>query len=100
MSDLRSLHDDIAAAVPGPGTLAAFDLDGTLITGYSATVVYRDRLRRFDISIAELLRTTGAAFDTQFRGADVGRLMEIAVTGLAGRREDELREWSQRLCRQ
>ncbi|WP_430331842.1 HAD-IB family hydrolase [Rhodococcus sp. ACT016] len=100
MNRLRDLHAAIAAAPPGPTTLAAFDLDGTLITGYTATVVYRDRLRRFDISLAELLRTTGAAFDTQFRGADVGRLMEIAVTGLAGRSEDELWEWSQRLFRQ
>lgn len=100
MNRLEDLYSAIAAAPQGPTTLAAFDLDGTLITGYTASAVYRDRLRRFDISVAELLRTTGAAFDTQFRGADVGRLMEIAVTGLAGRREDELREWSQRLFRQ
>ncbi|RZL76588.1 MAG: HAD-IB family hydrolase [Rhodococcus sp. (in: high G+C Gram-positive bacteria)] len=100
MSDLRSLHDDIAAAVPGPATLAAFDLDGTLISGYSASVVYRDRLRRFDISVAELLRTTGAAVDTRFRGADVGNLMRIGVESLAGRMEDELQEWGQRLFRQ
>lgn len=100
MNRLDDIYSAIAAAPQGPRTLAAFDLDGTLITGYTASVVYRDRLRRFDLNVAELLRTTGAAFDTQFRGADVGRLMEIAVTGLAGRREDELREWSQRLFRQ
>ena len=100
MSDLRSLHDDIAAAVPGPGTLAAFDLDGTLISGYSASVVYRDRLRRFDISVAELLRTTGAAVETRFRGADIGNLMRIGVQSLAGRMEDEMQEWGQRLFRQ
>lgn len=100
MSDLRSLHDDIAAAVPGPTTLAAFDLDGTLISGYSASVVYRDRLRRFDISVAELLRTTNAAVETRFRGADVGNLMRIGVESLAGRMEDEMQEWGQRLFRQ
>lgn len=100
MNRLDDIYSAIAAAPQGPRTLAAFDLDGTLITGYTASVVYRDRLRRFDLNVAELLRTTGAAFDTQFRGADIGRLMEIAVTGLAGRREDELREWSQRLFRQ
>ncbi|MDF3303604.1 HAD-IB family hydrolase [Rhodococcus sp. T2V] len=100
MSDLRSLHDDIAAAVPGPATLAAFDLDGTLISGYSASVVYRDRLRRFDISVAELLRTTNAAVETRFRGADVGNLMRIGVQSLAGRMEDEMQEWGQRLFRQ
>ncbi|QCQ90512.1 HAD-IB family hydrolase [Rhodococcus sp. SGAir0479] len=100
MNRVKDLYAAIEAAPEGPSTLAAFDLDGTLIAGYSASVVYRDRLRRFDISVAELLRTTGAAIDTQFRGADVGRLMEIAVTGLTGRNEDELQEWSQRLFRQ
>ncbi|MEU2004768.1 HAD-IB family hydrolase [Rhodococcus sp. NPDC019627] len=100
MTDLRSLHDAIAAAPPGPGTLAAFDLDGTLISGYSASVVYRDRLRRFDISVAELLRTTGAAMETRFRGADVSGLMRIGVQSLAGRMEDEMQEWGQRLFRQ
>ncbi|WP_072689585.1 HAD-IB family hydrolase [Rhodococcus marinonascens] len=100
MSDLNSLHDDIGDATPGPTTLAAFDLDGTLISGYSASVIYRDRLRRFDISVAELLRTTGAAMETRFRGADVGNLMRIGVGSLAGRMEDEMQEWGQRLFRQ
>lgn len=100
MTDVDDLHKAIADAEPGPRTLAAFDLDGTLISGYSASVVYRDRLRRFDISLAELLRTTGAAIDTQFRGADVGGLMRIAMQALAGRMDDELREWGQRLFRQ
>ncbi|SDE23349.1 HAD-IB family hydrolase [Rhodococcus tukisamuensis] len=100
MTGVEDLRRAIAAAPPGPGTLAAFDLDGTLISGYSASVVYRDRLRRFDISVGELLRTTGAAIDTQFRGADVGALMKIGVQSLAGRMDDELLEWGQRLFRQ
>lgn len=100
MNRLDDIYSAIAAAPQGPRTLAAFDLDGTLITGYTASVVYRDRLRRFDLNVAELLRTTGAAFDTQFRGADVGGLMDIAVRALAGRQDDELREWGLRLFRQ
>ncbi|MFC4605808.1 HAD-IB family hydrolase [Rhodococcus kronopolitis] len=100
MTGVDDLHSAIAAAPPGPHTLAAFDLDGTLISGYSASVVYRDRLRHFDISVGELLRTTGAAMDTQFRGADVGALMRIGVQALTGRMEDELFEWGQRLFRQ
>ncbi len=100
MNALADLHRAISSAPPGPGTVAAFDLDGTLIAGYSASVVYRDRLRNLDIGVGELLRTTGAALDTQLRGADVGALMDIAVQGLAGRREDEVLEWGQRLFRQ
>ncbi|MFD4368141.1 HAD-IB family hydrolase [Rhodococcus sp. NPDC058521] len=94
------LHAAIAAAPPGPGTVAAFDLDGTLIDGYSASVVYRDRLRRFDLGAAELMRTTGAAMDTRLRGADVGKLMGIAVRSLSGRLDDDLLEWGERLFRQ
>ncbi|MDI9918440.1 HAD-IB family hydrolase [Rhodococcus sp. IEGM 1379] len=100
MTGLERLHAAIAAAPPGPDTIAAFDLDGTLISGYSASVVYRDRLRRLDISVGELLRTTGAAIDTQFRGADVGALMDIGVRALAGRTEEELNDWGNRLFKQ
>ncbi|MDV8069914.1 MULTISPECIES: HAD-IB family hydrolase [Rhodococcus] len=100
MTGLERLHAAIKAAPAGPDTIAAFDLDGTLISGYSASVVYRDRLRRFDISLGELLRTTGAAIDTQFRGADVGALMDIAVRALTGRTEEELNDWGERLFRQ
>ncbi len=100
MTGLERLHAAIKAAPAGPDTIAAFDLDGTLISGYSASVVYRDRLRRFDISLGELLRTTGAAIDTQFRGADVGALMDIAVRALTGRTEEELNDWGERLFKQ
>lgn len=100
MTPLDGLLRAIAEAPPGPGTLAAFDLDGTLIAGYSASVVYRNRLRTMDIGVGELLRTTGAVLDTQFRGADVGGLMDIAVRGLSGRLEDDLSEWGLRLFRQ
>lgn len=100
MTTVDRLHEAIAAAPPGPDTLAFFDLDGTLISGYSASVVYRDRLRHFDISLSELLRTTGAALDTQLRGADVDRLMRIGVESLRGRMDDEMCEWGQRLFRQ
>ncbi|MGC0365475.1 putative phosphoserine phosphatase/1-acylglycerol-3-phosphate O-acyltransferase [Rhodococcus sp. 27YEA15] len=100
MTGLERLHSAIAVAPPGPDTIAAFDLDGTLISGYSASVVYRDRLRRLDISVGELLRTTGAAIDTQFRGADVSALMDIGVRALAGRTEDELNDWGRRLFAQ
>ncbi|MFF0817552.1 HAD-IB family hydrolase [Rhodococcus sp. NPDC003318] len=100
MSSLETLLDTIADAPPGPGTVAAFDLDGTLIAGYSASVVYRNRLRTMDIGLGELLRTTGAVLDTRFRGADVGGLMDVAVRGLAGRLDDDLAEWGLRLFRQ
>lgn len=100
MTALDTLLRAIEKAPPGPQTLAFFDLDGTLIAGYSASVVYRHRLRTFDIGLGELLRTTGAAFDTQFRGADIGGLMDIAVRSLAGRLDDDLREWGLRLFRQ
>lgn len=100
MTGIERLYEQIAAAPAGPDTVAAFDLDGTLISGYSASVIYRDRLRRLDITVSELLRTTGAALGTHFRGADIGALMNVGVGALAGRTEEELNDWGRRLFEQ
>ena len=39
----------IREAPPGPGTIAYFDYDGTVIEGYSAGAFYRKRLREVDV---------------------------------------------------
>ena len=47
---------------------AFFDLDGTLIAGYSARYLAQDRMRSRDLSLSELMRTIGVAV-----GAGLGR---------------------------
>jgi putative phosphoserine phosphatase/1-acylglycerol-3-phosphate O-acyltransferase len=90
----------IAAGPQGPGIAAFFDLDGTLIDGYSAVVVYRDRVRKRDVGLVELGQTLGLALDMRLRGADLDALAAYAVKALAGRQEEDLEEWGERLFRQ
>ena len=95
-----ALLDAIADAPQGPTTGAFFDFDGTIIDGYSAGVVYRDRISRFDLGPEELIRTVTAALDMQARGAGVAGLVGAALGGLAGRTDEDMRAFGERLWRQ
>ena len=90
----------IAAGPQGPSVGAFFDLDGTLIDGYTAVAVYRDRIRKRDVGLLELGQTLGLALDMRLRGADLDALAAFAVGALAGRQEEDLEEWGERLFRQ
>jgi putative phosphoserine phosphatase/1-acylglycerol-3-phosphate O-acyltransferase len=94
-----ALFDAIADAPQGPEVGAFFDFDGTIISGYSAEVVYRDRLRRFDIGPEEMARTVVAAADMTARGAGVGGLVGAALGGLRGRTNEDMRAFGERLWR-
>jgi putative phosphoserine phosphatase/1-acylglycerol-3-phosphate O-acyltransferase len=94
------LISEVERAPPGPGVGAFFDFDGTLIAGYSAAAFYQDRIRRREFSADELLKSLLAWLEMAVRGADVSKLMEVAVEGWAGHREQEVRELFDRLFRQ
>jgi putative phosphoserine phosphatase/1-acylglycerol-3-phosphate O-acyltransferase len=97
MTDVAELLAEVERAPPGPKVGAFFDFDGTLIAGYSASVFYEDRIRRFEMSPGELARSLVAGAEMAVRGADVSRLMEVAVANWAGREEDEVSELFDRL---
>lgn len=94
---IEDLLAEIARGPKGPKVGAFFDFDGTLIAGYSASVFYEDRIRRFDMSAGEFARSVLAGVEMALRGADVSKLMEVAVGNWAGRREDEVTELFDRL---
>jgi putative phosphoserine phosphatase / 1-acylglycerol-3-phosphate O-acyltransferase len=93
------LVERIRAAPNGPEVGAFFDFDGTLIDGYSAVTVYRDRLRRRDVGPEELARMLLAIADMQVRGSDVGALMTAALEGLAGRTDEDMEAFGERIFR-
>jgi putative phosphoserine phosphatase/1-acylglycerol-3-phosphate O-acyltransferase len=92
MTNVRELLDEIARAPKGPEVGAFFDFDGTLIAGYSASAFYEDRVRRFEFSRGELVRSLVAGAEMAVRGADVSKLMTVAVENWAGRPEAEVKE--------
>lgn len=97
MTSVADLIAEIEAGPSGPEIGAFFDVDGTLISGYSANVFFEDFLRRLEVSPVELGRTVVAALDVTLRDADVTRLVEIAAARWGGRDEDELIELGERL---
>jgi HAD superfamily hydrolase (TIGR01490 family) len=76
---------------------AFFDFDGTLIHGYSASVYYRDRLRRFDVSPVEAARTLRLGLRGLTDEDSFERFMTVALQAFAGRSEDEMDELGERL---
>jgi putative phosphoserine phosphatase/1-acylglycerol-3-phosphate O-acyltransferase len=97
MTTVVDLLEEIERAPEGPEIGAFFDFDGTLIAGYSAGVFYQDRIRRFELTPSEIVRSLTAILEMGLRGADVSKLMEIAVANWAGHREEEVRELFDRL---
>jgi putative phosphoserine phosphatase/1-acylglycerol-3-phosphate O-acyltransferase len=61
MTTTDDLVDRIRSAPRGPRVAAAFDYDGTLISGYSAAAFLEHRLKSGDMGPAELARTALAA---------------------------------------
>jgi putative phosphoserine phosphatase/1-acylglycerol-3-phosphate O-acyltransferase len=95
--DVRELIEQIESGPEGPEVAAFFDLDGTLIAGYSANVFYQEFIRRLQMSPADIARSVAVGIDTTVRGTDVTRLVEIAAGSFRGRSEDELVELGERL---
>ena len=81
VTDLDTILAPSVTRPAGPATAAFFDLDGTIIEGYTAEYVYRDRLRRFDVGLGELSRSTLAALDMRFRGAGLDKLVNVGLRG-------------------
>ena len=75
---------------------AFFDLDGTLVQGYTAAAFYSDRVRSGQVSSGEFLRTLLSALDTGL-GGDPTKFADAAFMGLRGRAEDVLIELGERL---
>ena len=61
MANIDQLLEDIEKSPSGPHILAIFDFDGTIISGFSATVFIREQVRRGDLSPREFVECDVAA---------------------------------------
>ncbi|ANY05281.1 HAD-IB family hydrolase [Pseudonocardia sp. HH130630-07] len=87
-------------APPGPGTIAYFDYDGTVIDGYSAGAFYRRRLREFDVGPVEMVRTVLSGMRGIRTDDDFKEFLAITLATWKGRSEDELHELGRTLFRE
>jgi HAD superfamily hydrolase (TIGR01490 family) len=88
---------EIAASAPGPQIGAFFDLDGTLVDGFTATAHASDRIRRRQARIGEVLGVIEASMRYRFGRMQFERLMTRAAGYLRGESLAELDAVGERL---
>jgi HAD superfamily hydrolase (TIGR01490 family) len=88
---------EIAASRAGPEVGAFFDLDGTLVAGFTATAHAGDRIRRRQAGIGEVLGVAEAMMRYRFGRMEFGRLVVRGAGYLRGESLAELEAIGERL---
>lgn len=88
---------EVEASPPGPKVGAFFDLDGTLVAGFTGVIMTRDRFRRREIGVGEFLGVVQAALNHQLGRADFEQLIYRGASMMRGRSLDDIDELGERL---
>ncbi len=91
---------EILASPPGPKIGAFFDLDGTLVAGFTAVILTQERLRRRDMGVGELIGMIQAGLNHQLGRIEFEELITKASSALRGRPLSDLEEIGERLFSQ
>lgn len=87
-------------AEPEPGTIAYFDLDRTLIAGYSVMALAWERMRTGAVPLRRMLSSAGALLGYGLGRADYHHLLTTTVRDLAGESERTLTALGERAFEQ
>jgi putative phosphoserine phosphatase / 1-acylglycerol-3-phosphate O-acyltransferase len=88
---------EVEASPPGPKVGAFFDLDGTLVAGFTGIIMTQDRMRRREIGIGEFLGVVQAALEHRLGRADFEQLIYRGASMMRGRSIDDIEELGERL---
>ncbi|MGB7113642.1 MAG: HAD-IB family hydrolase, partial [Mycobacterium sp.] len=88
------------ASAPGPQIGAFFDLDGTLVAGFTAVILTQERIRRRDMGVGELISMVTAGLNHQLGRIEFEELIGKASSALGGRMLSDLEEIGERLFAQ
>jgi putative phosphoserine phosphatase/1-acylglycerol-3-phosphate O-acyltransferase len=91
-----SVHE-VVASPAGPSTGAYFDFDGTLIAGYSALHLSKQRFRSRDVGFGEIVRSIALALDAGRGSAGFADLLQLGADTWKGREDADLAAMGQRL---
>ena len=86
----QNLTNEIDDSPRGPGTVAFFDLDGTLIHGFSIMSMFRERVFSGKVAPAAALKQLYSFVTHGVNGSEYGRILEEVAETLAGTPEQEL----------
>lgn len=97
MKVYRSMTREIADGPQGPGTIAFFDFDGTIIFGYSIMSVFQERVTSGQVAPGDAIRQFLSLISHRVNGSDYSRLLEEAARTLEGVSEREFAELGERV---
>jgi putative phosphoserine phosphatase / 1-acylglycerol-3-phosphate O-acyltransferase len=89
---------EVEASPEGPEIGAFFDVDGTLVAGFTAAIHAKEGMR--DMGARDLTRMLKMSVDYKMGRSDFDALVTSGTSGLRGRRADELEELGERLFQQ
>jgi putative phosphoserine phosphatase/1-acylglycerol-3-phosphate O-acyltransferase len=92
-----SLTAAILGAPAGSKTAAFFDFDGTLIDGYSAVALLKDRARRGELGVTEASHLVRTGLDMRAGRTDFERFMRVGCQAFRGHDADTLAAVGERL---
>lgn len=81
---------EIDRARPGPEVGAFFDLDGTLVAGFTAAAFLEERIRRGEIDRRHVGEALRLGFEGVLGRVPFARFLELVLGSLAGRSKAEL----------
>jgi putative phosphoserine phosphatase/1-acylglycerol-3-phosphate O-acyltransferase len=88
---------EVGASPAGPEVGAFFDVDGTLVAGFTAAVHARDGLREGGMGVREMVRMTAVSLAYKLGRSDFDALVTSGTRTLQGRSAQELEEIGERL---
>jgi putative phosphoserine phosphatase/1-acylglycerol-3-phosphate O-acyltransferase len=91
---------DIDASPPGPGIGAFFDLDGTLVAGFTVAAITRNRLRHREVGPGEFLHMMHLALDYRLGRGQVENAIQSAVRAAQGQLAEDVDEAGERVFQQ
>src|ERR1035438_396684 len=91
---------EVDASPEGPQIGAFFDLDGTLVAGFTVAALTKDRLRRREVGAAEFLHMMQLAVAYRLGRSQFENVIEGAVRSARGRLAEDVEELGERVFRQ
>ena len=91
---------EVDASPEGPKIGAFFDLDGTLVAGYTVAAVTKDRLRRREVGATEFVHMMQLALEYRLGRHQFENVIEGAVRSTKGRLAEDVEEMGERIFQQ
>jgi putative phosphoserine phosphatase / 1-acylglycerol-3-phosphate O-acyltransferase len=91
---------EVEASPEGPHVGAFFDLDGTLVAGYTVAAVTKDRLRHREVGPTEFLHMMQLALEYRLGRGQFENVIEGVVSSSRGRLAEDVEELGERVFQQ